>query len=206
MPRAVGAKLLWMAVQDEAELANDLKDVLCKEIKKILSSDIFQYDEILEDMIKNVDENKSMKRTMLLLQQLVESVGEDDLEKVNEFLLKKHALKDKVIRSLGNCKNVQQLSNRLNFLAFLFDGKGKMGAEETLSLWDTLISMEPKFRIVFFEWLSAKDCCSDAGEDAIYDQRLCGYFSGNWDIDVYPAFKCFMFYLLTVRIHIRAEN
>ena len=60
MPRAVGAKLLWMAVQDEAELANDLKDVLCKEIKKILSSDIFQYDEILEDMIKNVDENKSI--------------------------------------------------------------------------------------------------------------------------------------------------
>ena len=199
MPRAVGAKLLWMAVQDEAELANDLKDVLCKEIKKILSSDIFQYDEILEDMIKNVDENKSMKRTMLLLQQLVESVGEDDLEKVNEFLFKKHALKDKVIRSLGNCKNVQQLSNRLNFLAFLFDGKGKMGAEETLSLWDTLISMEPKFRIVFFEWLSAKDCCSDAGEDAIYDQRLCGYFkSGNWDIDVYPAFKCFMLLFLSI--------
>ena len=80
----------------------------------------------------------------------------------------------------------------------LFDGKGKMGAEETLSLWDTLISMEPKFRIVFFEWLSAKDCCSDAGEDAIYDQRLCGYFSGNWDIDVYPAFKCFMLLFLSI--------
>ncbi len=199
LPKAVGARLLWMAVQDEAEIANDLKDVLCKEIKKILSSNIFHYDEILEDMIKNIDENKSMKRTMFLLQELFEVVDVVDLEKVNEFLFNQHALKDKVIRSLLSCKNVQQLTYRLNFLAFLFDGQGKMNTKELLSLWDTLISMQPEYRSIFFSWLREKKCYTDEGEKALYNQRLCYFFTKKvWESDMYAAFKCFKSFFLSV--------
>ena len=70
MPKAV-SKPFWMAIQDKADIANDLKDVPREEICKILSDDIFAYEDILEDMVHNVDQNLSIKRTFDLLRHLI---------------------------------------------------------------------------------------------------------------------------------------
>ena len=120
MPKAVGAKLLWMAIQDKADIANDLKDVLCEEIYKILSDDIFAYEDILEDMVHNIDQSLSIKRTFDLLRHLIADANQTDLEKLDVFFFKTNGLNTKVIQTLQKCVSVEDLSTRLDFLAFFF--------------------------------------------------------------------------------------
>ena len=74
-----------------------------------------------------------------------------------------------------------------------------MNAEESISLWDTLIAMDTGFRIAYFRWLCENECSNEDGKMALFIDRICPYFQHKpWDVDVYDAFRCFKSLFLSI--------